>query len=122
VVFDAKSINHENKDLKKHLKARDFFHVKKHPEITFEITSTNKDKVFGTLSIRGVSLEEVFTFEMIQKEGFVIFAGEAKIDRTKYGIKYNSSAYFQDLGNYAIKNEFDLNFRLVFQKPQDMMN
>lgn len=116
IIYDAKSIDHENKELRKHLRARDFFFVKKYPEISFEITSIYKDKVFGKLSIRDITLEETFTFAKIEKEAILIFEGRARIDRTKYDIKYNSSSYFQDLGNYAIKNEFDLNFRLVFEK------
>ncbi len=39
-----------------------------------------------------------------------------KLDRTKFDIKYNSSSYFQDLGNYAIKNDFDLEYELFFKK------
>ncbi len=116
IIFNSKSISHENKELRKHLKAKDFFHSKKYPEIIFEIKETQGNLVSGTLSIRGKSNDETFTFEKIEKEGFLIFAGRASFDRTKYDIKYNSSSYFQDLGNYAIKNDIDLEFRLIFKE------
>ena len=117
IIFDAESIDHENKDLKKHLRAKDFFYVKTYPEIRFEITGTFLDKVIGNLTIRNKTLEEDFIFSTIQEDAVPIFEGKVTIDRTKYDIKYNSSTYFQDLGNYAIKNEFDLYFKLVFKSP-----
>ena len=115
IIFDAKSIQHENKDLQKHLRAKDFFYVKKHSQITFEIKSVDGNIVKGLLTIRGITNEENLEFSMIKNKDRLTFQGKASIDRTKYDIKYNSSSYFQDLGNYAIKNDFDLEFELVFK-------
>jgi hypothetical protein len=36
------------------------------------------------------------------------------IDRTKYGIKYGSGDFFDDLGDRAILNDFDLDVVLKF--------
>ena len=46
----------------------------------------------------------------------LIVAGTIVLDRTKFDIKYNSSSYFQDLGNYAIKNDFDLDYEFLFRQ------
>jgi polyisoprenoid-binding protein YceI len=42
--------------------------------------------------------------------------GTATLDRTQFGINYNSSSFFQNLGNYAIRNEFTLSFEVVAGK------
>jgi len=53
--------------------------------------------------------------EIMKGEEGLRAKGKMTIDRTLYNIKYNSSSYFQDLGNYAIKNEFELKFELIFE-------
>ncbi len=116
LVFNAKDIQHENKDLEKHLKAKDFFFTRKYPEIIFELESITGSQAQGTLSIRGKSNNENIACQINYDGDFIIVSGKAEIDRTKYDIKYNSSSYFQDLGNYAIKNVFDLEFNLVFRR------
>ncbi len=36
------------------------------------------------------------------------------IDRTKYDIRYRSDSFFDNLGDIAINNDFDLNIKLKF--------
>ena len=43
------------------------------------------------------------------------FSGKITIYRTIFGVQYNSKSFFEDLGDQAIKNEFDLNFVLMHQ-------
>ncbi|NQX84218.1 MAG: YceI family protein, partial [Mycoplasmataceae bacterium] len=35
------------------------------------------------------------------------------IDRTKYGITYSSGNFFEDLGDYMIDDNFDLDITLI---------
>jgi hypothetical protein len=35
------------------------------------------------------------------------------VDRTKYGIKFRSTNFFENLGDKAIDNDFELNVNLV---------
>ena len=39
---------------------------------------------------------------------------KVKIDRSKYNVRYGSDSFFDNLGNRAIYNEFDLNVTLTF--------
>jgi len=87
--------------LEKHLKSEDFFDVEKYPEATFTVKNsqivTGNDKVThkinGDLKVKDIS--QPLTLEayvIASDEGKVITAttGNFEIDRTKYGIKYNS--------------------------------
>ena len=38
---------------------------------------------------------------------------EFKIDRTKYGIKYGSGSFFDNLGDKAISNDFTMKIHIV---------
>ena len=39
---------------------------------------------------------------------------EVKIDRSKYNVRYGSNSFFDNLGNKAIYDEFDLAITLQF--------
>lgn len=112
VIIDMKTIEHADQSLSDHLSKKDFFWSKKYPTATLESTSISCKKITGNLSIRGITQVIQFPYEMVKEGGKTIITGKMIIDRTLYDIKYNSSSYFQDLGNYAIKNEFELSFKM----------
>lgn len=106
-----------------HLKSDDFFSVDKYPLSTFTIKSVSPIKgekagannvtVKGDLTIKGITHEIEFP-AIIEIRGTNLVAnGEAKIDRTKYDIKYGSSNFFEGLGDKAIDNEFLVKFKLA---------
>ncbi|MFN8331607.1 MAG: YceI family protein [Saprospiraceae bacterium] len=66
----------------------------------------------GDLTIKGISQSVSFDamFEMDHATANIM------IDRTKFGIKYGSGTFFQNLGDKAINDVFDLNVDLVFSK------
>ena len=39
--------------------------------------------------------------------------GEVEIDRTKFGIKYGSGSFFDDLGDRAIYDNFKIKFKIA---------
>jgi polyisoprenoid-binding protein YceI len=119
IIFDLRKLSHGDKTLEKHLKEKDFFFVRKFPNAIFEISGMDGDMVTGKLTIRGISRDVSFDFGSITKDNILIVEGKASIDRTLFDIKYNSTSYFQDLGSYAIKNEFDLQFKLVFDSNKE---
>ncbi len=41
--------------------------------------------------------------------------GQLTVDRTKYGIRYGSDSFFDNLGNKAIADDFELEVVLVAQ-------
>ena len=119
-VMDMTSINttdlegdYKNK-LDGHLKANDFFGVKNHPKATLVFTSVTKNEtnysVVGDLTIKGITNKIAFDLEISGNTATT----SLKVDRTKYGIKYVSASFFDDLKDKAIYDEFDLKVSLKF--------
>ena len=96
--------------LKNHLESDDFFGVVKHSEARFEITKIEGGAVLGDLTIKGHT--EKVSFELSSSAHTI--SGTIKIDRTKYGIRYGSSSFFDNLKDKAIDNEFELTLNIVF--------
>lgn len=109
VVVDLTTI--EDKDLtgkwkqklEGHLASEDFFSVKSHPEATFKITKveptrSNLYSVTGNLTVRGKTNTETFDVTITEKNltkdkkktKVLVATGTILVDRTKYGITYNS--------------------------------
>jgi polyisoprenoid-binding protein YceI len=102
-------------DLDGHLKADDFFGTEKFPTSTL---------VFKTIAKKGKNVYSV-TADLTIKEKTnpikfdITVAGNKattalKVDRTKYDIKFKSKNFFENLGNRAIEDEFELNVALLF--------
>ena len=97
-----------------HLKSEDFFGVEAFPTATLVITDVTKAglrnelTVTGDLTIKGetqsVSFPATLTADKAEAQLF--------IDRTKFGIKYGSGSFFDDLGDKAIDNLFELRISL----------
>ncbi|ANQ47809.1 YceI family protein [Flammeovirga yaeyamensis] len=99
-----------------HLKSADFFHVEEHPTATFTLKEVSHEgdvhKLKGDLTIKGVTKEIAFDSKL-SKEGKVhVLEGKIKIDRTKFGLKYGSDSFFDNLGDKAIADEFDIDFKV----------
>ena len=83
-----------NKGLTEHLKDPDFFDVKKYPEATLKIQSieyieTKKVRVRAELTIKGIT--EIVKFDADLDYENKTFKTRFKIDRTRWGINYNSA-------------------------------
>lgn len=116
ITIDMESMQSDNKRVADHLKNEDFFYVKKYPTATLQLHSMVGFSVMqADLMIRGVTHAIDIPLSLDVSDKTVIAQGTATIDRTLYGIKYNSSSFFKRLGNQAIKNEFDLAFDLLFK-------
>jgi len=102
------------KKLDGHLKADDFFGVNKHKKATLVFTSVTKNEtnytVVGDLTIKGITNKISFDLVVSKNSATTSF----QIDRTKFGIKYGSASFFDDLKDKAIYNEFDLKVFLKF--------
>jgi polyisoprenoid-binding protein YceI len=107
-----------NAKLVGHLKNEDFFNVAKYPKATFEISSITPKAgdeylVKGKLTIKGITNDIEFP-ATIKNDGKKLTAtAKIVVDRTKYDIRYGSSSFFDNLGNKAISNEFELDLNLV---------
>jgi len=121
IVIDMKSLNHENKDLKTHLRGKDFFEVKKHTKATFTLTSPidlSKSSAIakGNLTIKGITKPYSFPLKITKSGNSYKVSGTLKIDRTDFKIYYNSPNYFEGLKQNAIADDFDLKLDLVFER------
>ncbi|MCE5205931.1 MAG: YceI family protein [Porphyromonadaceae bacterium] len=123
VVIDMNSITDDdlkdagyNKQLVDHLKSDDFFGVNNHPTATFKITGAGKftsDKavVTGLLTIKGKT--EKISFVVNRKEN--VYSTQLKVDRSKFGVRYGSKSFFNNLGDKVIDDIFTLDIKLVLK-------
>lgn len=101
--------------LEGHLKADDFFGVDKFATSTLEfkkIAAKGSDiyTVTADLTIKGKTLPVTFDLAIGNGTARTAF----KIDRTKYDIKYGSGSFFDNLGDKAIDDNFELTVSLVY--------
>lgn len=114
-VTDLKAGQGKEK-LEGHLKSDDFFGIEKHKEASLVFTSLKEAKegytVTGDLTIKGET--HPVTFDMTVDANNGMAQANVEIDRTKYGIRYGSGSFFDDLGDKAINNAFELSVDLKF--------
>ncbi len=101
--------------LEGHLKADDFFGTDKYPtsKLVFKKIA---DKGNGTYTVTAdLTIKDVtspVTFDLVVKANTATTT--FKIDRTKYGIKFKSKNFFENLGDNVINDDFDVTVNLVF--------
>ncbi|MDX1462330.1 MAG: YceI family protein [Marinirhabdus sp.] len=105
----------ENKaKLEGHLKSDDFFGIANHPTSTLVISKAKKEDntyvVDALLTIKGITEPVTFELEMGESAAQTSF----KIDRTKYGVRYGSGSFADNLGDNAISDKFTLDVMLKF--------
>jgi polyisoprenoid-binding protein YceI len=91
------------------LKSSDFFDTDKYPTSTLIITRVTKTgpssyNVQADLNIKGKSEKIEFVTSVYGNKA----TSSLKVDRTKYGIKYGSGSFFEELGDNMIYDEFEL--------------
>lgn len=110
-VTDLKAGQGKEK-LEGHLNSDDFFGVANHKTAKLVIGKSKKtDKgyvVKGDLTIKGKTNPTEFVLVVKGDKASV----DVNIDRTKYGIKYGSGSFFDNLGDKAISDEFTLEIAL----------
>ncbi|MFK7783033.1 YceI family protein [Psychroserpens sp.] len=116
IVIDMKSLNHENSDLKSHLKNKDFFEVNAFPVATFKLSkpviiNNNEAILIGQMTIKNISKEETIKVLIINNT----ITLNHSIDRTSYGVKFNSPSFFKKMKENAIADEFAINGKLYFE-------
>jgi len=114
--INATDLQGENQDdLNSHLKDDDFFGTEKYPTSKL-VFKKLVDKGNGTyvvtadLTIKDVTAPVTFELKVNGSTATTSF----KIDRTKYGIKYGSGSFFDNLGDKTINDEFDLTVTIQF--------
>ena len=114
VVVDMASITHDQAQLAEHLRGADFFDAAKFPVAVFELTAFKNGQASGTLTLKGIRKPVAFPVTVAAEAGGGLrLRGTATIDRTQFGVNFNSSSFFQNLGSYAIRNDFQVAFDVV---------
>lgn len=98
-----------------HLKADDFFGTDKFPTAALVFKkigakSANVYTVTADLTIKGITKPVTFDITVNGNTATTAF----NVDRTKYGIQYNSKSFFESIGDKAIYDEFELKVNLKF--------
>jgi polyisoprenoid-binding protein YceI len=98
-----------------HLKADDFFGTDKYPtsKLVFKSIASKGNGVYtvtADLTIKDVTAPVKFDITVNGNTATTSF----KIDRTKYGIKYGSGSFFDNLGDKTINDDFELTVSLKF--------
>ncbi|MCC3158443.1 YceI family protein [Hymenobacter sp. 15J16-1T3B] len=96
-----------------HLASDDFFSSEQYPEAYFEIRSVQSgpneaSHIEGDLTIKGITHPVGFEAQVVRVGSKVAAVGNITVDRTKYGMKFRSGNFFQNLGDTLIYNNFEL--------------
>lgn len=99
--------------LEGHLTSDDFFGTTNHKTSKLVINKATKQagdtyKVNGDMTIKGIT--HPISFDLDLKDGEA--STKLSINRTKYDIKYGSGSFFDNLGDKAINDEFELAINL----------
>jgi len=123
-----KNINLEGDELQpvliSHLYSDDFFFVKLFPKAFFKIKSATpvkepsfsspNFKVKGTLELRGIKKGITFPATVNPlPDGGAIVEAHFDVDRTRWGVIYGSSRFFEHLGMHLVFDLISIQLRLV---------
>lgn len=113
-TIDMSTIVGDNEKAVEHLKTADFFDVEAFPTSKIVITkvTTNESGAMvatADLTIKGVTNE--ITFPIVIEDN-AQWTMEITIDRTLWGIKYDSGKFFSEIGDKAIRDEIKFNVTL----------
>ena len=102
ITIDKTRLTHKNKNLKSHLRSKDFFEVKRYKQARFTITRPaqivdGKAKLIGIMKIKKISLLKEIEANIEIKGDQIMLTFDTKLDRTKYGVKFNSPSFFKKM-------------------------
>ncbi len=100
--------------LEKHLKSPEFFDIGKFPTATITIKEATNNGFKSSLKIKGIE-KPVFIPASISTQGdkVVITIKPFTIDRTNWGVKYNSGKFFQNLKDRQINDDMVLAGKII---------
>lgn len=128
IVFDMNSISAkstgsgEGEDqLSGHLKSEDFFNAEKYPEAIFVVSEATKGEndvynLSGNLTIKETTKPYSLLASILEDGDKLVVTGNAVVNRAEFDVKFGSETFFDNLGDNVINDDFDLEFRVVFEK------
>jgi polyisoprenoid-binding protein YceI len=113
-MVDLTALHHDNAQLREHLRGADFFDVARFPTAELRLLPAGPGEARGQLTIKGVTRPVTFPVRLSPlPDGRLRVQGTATLDRTRFGIRYNSTSFFAGLGDQAIRNDFQLTFDVL---------
>lgn len=119
IVVDMTSLYQENTQLTGHLRSKDFFYVKKYKTAVFTLSEpidiTNTESILkGSMTIKETTNTEQIRASISINDQKISIQFNHIMDRTKYGINYNSPSIFKSLKENVIADDFTLKGELHF--------
>ncbi len=108
--------------LEAHLASDDFFSIETHPTASIQLTEVtpgsepNTYQVTGDLMIKDTTIAHTFTVQEMVSDSSRSYTTSLQFDRTKYGIKYNSTNFFDNLKDKAINDEVEIKVEVAMNK------
>jgi polyisoprenoid-binding protein YceI len=111
------------KDLEDHLKGDDFLSTKNHPKGYFTVLNsasnpTGKITVSGYLILKGISNTISFPISVLEKPASITIKSTLVVNRTLWGINYQSGSIFGTLKDEAISDDMNITLNFTFKKAQ----
>lgn len=114
LVFDMATINSDaGPGLDNHLKNEDFFDVETYPTASLVINNYSEGFFDAELTIKDKTINILVPVLINQKDEILIVSGKMEIDRTLWGIEYNSGSFFAGLGDRAISDSIGIEFEIA---------
>lgn len=107
---DMTTLASEEPRLQAHLRDADFFDVKRFPTAEYKLREVANGYAEGQLTLKGVTRPLRFPVTVENTANGLRIQGVATVDRTEFGVRYNSASFFSNLGDQAIRNDFQLAF------------
>ncbi len=117
-----------NARLRTHLESDDFFSVEDHPTATLDMVRIEPREaddltepnytVFANLTIKDVTHGIVFPARIQLAEDQITASADFDIDRTRWGIRYGSGRFFENLGDNMINDLFNIRFEVVGRQAE----
>lgn len=110
------------KKLVQHLSSKDFFDVDEHKTATLDVTKITKKnesryELAGKLTIKGKTMSTSFAADIIKRDAKQeVVVARLTFDRTKFGIRYGSGSFFENLGDNMIADDVQLTVKLVINR------
>ena len=122
-LTDRKDTSSDN-GLVSHLKDPDFFDVKKYPKGTFQLTKAIKVSndssyyITGQLTLKSITQEIYFPATIVKNEENIVATASFTIDRTKWGITYQSGSIWGLMKNELLEDRVPVSLALRFRLQQ----
>jgi polyisoprenoid-binding protein YceI len=127
VEIDTNSVNTREPQRDGHLKSPDFFNAAEFPTATFkssriEKVNDNHGKIYGTLTIRGVSQEVVLTTEYAGQSKMwgktsAGFSASTRINRKDFGLNWNQVL---ESGGILVGDDVNISIELEIVKDEEV--